>query len=184
MITCLLFDLDGTLFDSTAANVAAYAAAFKDVGVTFDATAYKRLFGLRFDEMMAAIAPDMDAATRQKIKPLKAGYYEANFDLVRQNTGLLALLRSCRAHYKTALVTTAARRNVTSLLRHFAVEETLFDVIITGDEVTHGKPDPECYLAAIKALGVPAEQCCVFEDSDIGITAARAAGADVIRVQL
>src|SRR5690606_2540863 len=52
-----------------------------------------------------------------------------------------------------------------------------FDVVIAGDEVTRAKPDPEAYLRAAEALGVPIERCMAFEDSPKGLRAAFASGA-------
>jgi sugar-phosphatase len=57
-----------------------------------------------------------------------------------------------------------------------------FDVIVTADDVTQGKPDPEVYELAAARLGIPAEACLVFEDSLVGIVAARRAGMRAIGV--
>lgn len=184
MITTLLFDLDGTLFDSTTANAKAYGLAFRAAGVPFEEQTYRAQFGLRFQEMMDSIAPDTSPEVREKIRSLKATYYRENIALVKPNYGLIALLRTTRAHHKTGLVTTASRGNVRNLLSHFSIESELFDTIITGDEVTRGKPDPECYTLAINKLGVLPKDCCIFEDSDVGVAAATKAGAQVIRIVL
>jgi beta-phosphoglucomutase len=184
MTNYFLFDLDGTLFDTTEANIAAYSQAFQQVGLVFDETHYRQLFGLRFLEMMQQLAPEVDEATRNKVKALKSRFYKDNLDLVRPNHGLLALLQTISEDYKTALVTTASRSNVENLLTHFNVPQPLFDVIITGEDVAHGKPHPECYQLAADALQANPAECIVFEDSDIGVAAATAAGIKVIRINL
>lgn len=182
MITCLIFDLDGTLCDSMKANIKAYSLAFREVGLNFDVARYKKLFGQRFPEMMNSLAPEASEKTRMRIKTLKAEFYRDNLGLVKLNSNLYELIKSTPGKYQTALVTTASKLNVKNLLRHFKIRATLFDVIIVGEEVSNGKPDPECYLKAIKALGVEASSCLVFEDSEVGIEAAKRAGANVIRV--
>jgi len=184
MITALLFDLDGTLFDSSEANVTSYSQAFSEAGVTFDADAYKANFGLRFGEMMDLIAPSSTPKQRLQIKDLKTRFYAANIGLVKPNDPLLNFLRSAKDHYRAALVTTASKNNVTNLLDHFLGKEQLFDVIITGEDVKLGKPDPECYTLAIRALGVSADGCLVFEDTKVGVEAARRAGTQVIKVSM
>jgi beta-phosphoglucomutase len=184
MLTCLITDLDGTVFDSREANVAAYAQAFADAGFEFDATAYHHNFGLRFPEMITALAPEAGEDVKRLIREKKADYYQKNLSMVRPNQALLSLLQSCAGTHKLALVTTASRVNVQNLLNHFSVPEDLFQIIITGEDVQNSKPDPECYTKAIASLGVSADTCCVFEDSQIGIAAAEAAGAHVIRVML
>lgn len=184
MISALLFDLDGTLFDSSEANIAAYTQAFREVGIDFDKSSYTKLFGLRFQEMMDAIAPDSDEQTRKRIKDLKSEYYQHNLQLVRPNMGLLALLQSCSGKFQTALVTTASRKNVMNLLAHFSISSDLFDCIVAGEDVQKGKPDPECYISAARMLQVQPDECCVFEDSDLGVTAAKAAGSHFVKVSL
>jgi HAD superfamily hydrolase (TIGR01509 family) len=82
---------------------------------------------------------------------------------------------------RTALVTTASSLSVSALLHHFALEQ-VFDVVVAGDDVTRHKPDPEAYRLAITRLGVPAEECLAFEDSDGGIAGAAAAGVAAVRI--
>lgn len=182
MVSCYIFDLDGTLFDTSEANVAAYSQAFKAVNLQFNADGYRQIFGLRFEEMMETLAPHTDPATRQQIKDYKAKFYQQNLDLVLPNHGLLSLLEGAQNKYKTALVTTARRQNVENLLAHFQVSADLFNLIITGEEVKHGKPDPECYNTAIARLGVKPHDCIIFEDSTVGIAAGQAAGCHVIKI--
>lgn len=186
MISCLIFDLDGTLVDSSAANVKSYSQVFSDVGLEFPAEKYRSSFGLRFPEMMDHIAPGSDAEQRAKIKTLKAKYYVENINLVRLNDSLLELIKDVKAKssHKTALVTTASRQNVDNLLSHFSINKDLFNVIIVGEDVVNGKPEPECYIKAIEFLKVKPEECIVFEDSQVGHEAAIKAGAKVVKVNI
>ena len=184
MLEALIFDLDGTLFDSSEANVVAYKLAFAAANVDFDEHAYRSNFGLRYAEMMDHIAPAASSQQRDTIKAAKAGFYQDNLELVTKNDGLLALLQTVHGSLKTALVTTAAKPNVDNLLNHFAVDPALFDVIVYGHEVTNGKPDPEGYKLAMKRLEVEPSAVCIFEDSAVGLEAARASGAHVVQVHL
>jgi HAD superfamily hydrolase (TIGR01509 family) len=59
-----------------------------------------------------------------------------------------------------------------------------FDLVITGDDVQKHKPDPEAYRLAATRLGLTPEQCLVFEDSDIGMAAGLAFGAQVLRISM
>ena len=134
--------------------------------------------------MMDAVAPGTDKATLERIKIIKAQNYQKNLNLVRSNSALISLIKSCKGRYKTALVTTASKQNVTNLLAFFSIDESLFDVIIRGEDVRRGKPDPECYIKAVKELGVKPKECCIFEDSQPGIEAAQRSGAQVIKVSI
>jgi len=184
MISCILTDLDGTLIDSSAANVAAYAQAFQEVGLSFDADLYLHQFGLRYPEMMRIIAPGATPQQSAQIKELKAAYYKNHMSLIRLNTGLIALLGAMAGAYKIALVTTASRVNVENLLEFFSLKKGLFDTVIAGEDVHVGKPHPECYQTAMQRLNKKPDECCIFEDSDVGIEAATRSGAKVIRVKL
>lgn len=183
MISALLFDIDGTLFDTNEANVAAYRATFKQLGLHFSASKYRQAFGLRFPEMMKQLSPDADAQTLARVKATKANYYKDHMHLVRPNSGLLALATSAK-QYRRALVTTGSHKNIMLLLQHFKVDLRQFEFVITGEDVKHGKPNPECYQIAIKRFKVKPSECLVFEDSDHGVQAAQAAGTQVVRVML
>jgi HAD superfamily hydrolase (TIGR01509 family) len=184
MIKALLFDLDGTLFDSSEANVTAYSEAFKVAGLPFNEAGYRRSFGLRYKEIMEAIAPEATEAQRALIKTQKAKFYKERLGAVRRNEGLLALALDSGQAFKTALVTTASRENVDNLLAYFKIPRDAFSVTVVGEEVDKGKPDPEAYLTAMKKLNVQPQECCIFEDSAVGVAAGEAAGAMVIRVVL
>lgn len=79
-----------------------------------------------------------------------------------------------------ALVTSSYRE----LSEPFAAVAGCFDVVVSGDTVTHAKPDPEPYLAAAELLGVPIERCVAVEDSRAGITSALASGARTVGVEV
>jgi HAD superfamily hydrolase (TIGR01509 family) len=79
-----------------------------------------------------------------------------------------------------ALVTMSYQRFVEPILA--GLPSGVFDVVVTGDKVAHGKPHPEPYLTAADLLGVPPEQCLAIEDSEPGTTSAAAAGCTVLVV--
>ena len=82
---------------------------------------------------------------------------------------------------QTVLVTTASGESVGAILRQFDLGRA-FDLVVTGDEVTRHKPDPEAYLLALARLQLEPAKCLAFEDSDVGVASARAAGIPVVRV--
>lgn len=96
--------------------------------------------------------------------------------------GVLDFIKTLRAHgIKTGLVTSSERFKINraSALLHL---ESLFDTFVTADDISIGKPDPECYLLGAKRLDSKPAGCIVFEDSLAGITAGTAAGMRVIGV--
>jgi len=179
----LLFDLDGTLADTATVNAMAYAAALAEVGVQVDLGHLIQIAsGRNWRQflppllLISGIAADPAAiADRKKI------FYADMIKHVEINTALIMLLTASRPLHKTALVTTASGSNVKAILDYHGLAG-LFDIIVTGDDVTRHKPDPEAYLLACRVLNLLPAHCIAFEDSDIGVASAEAAGVAVIRV--
>ena len=83
---------------------------------------------------------------------------------------------------KIALVTTASKKNTFEILNYTKKLE-LFDIILTSDDIKNPKPDPEGFLKAIEKSNVDSRESVIFEDSDIGIEAAKKTNATVFRVE-
>lgn len=180
-IQALIFDLDDTLLMTRQANVLAYEKAFKSLGYEFGAAEYERNFGLRLDAMLKAMGVELSVEELSELKGLKAKHYRELVEHVVPNQPIVGLLLHLTPHYKTALATTASRVNAEFLIDHFKLKPA-FDVVVYGEDVKHGKPNPECYLVAMERLGVEPGKVLVFEDSDSGVEAAKAAGAQYIKV--
>lgn len=184
-VAALLFDLDGTLADTAAANHAAYAQALAEVGVlvepaAFQEAAHGRNWRQFLPELLRGAGVEADPAA---VARRKQELYPEAVRGVRLNAPLLALAAAVRGPMRTALVTTASGANARALLERHALT-LLFDVVITGDEVERHKPAPDAYLLAAARLGVTPGECLAFEDSDIGVASAEAAGVPVVRVVL
>lgn len=83
---------------------------------------------------------------------------------------------------KVSVASGGQRAEVEASLRYIGVFE-LFPVIVAGNEVARGKPDPEILLRCAERMGVAASDCLVIEDGELGIEAARRAGMDWVRVE-
>lgn len=176
LLDAILFDMDGTLLTSIAAVERAWTAWAARVGVPADAVlAY--MHGRRGIDTVIHFAPagaDVEA---------EAAWVEAfemeDVDGIRQIPGVKGFLEALPPE-RWAVVTSAtgalARRRIQ------AAGLPLPGVLVSSDDVRQGKPDPEGYRLAAKRLGVRIERCVVFEDTDTGLAAGRAAGASVIRV--
>ena len=184
-IKAFITDFDGTLAFTYAANLGAYQRAIDVVTdgkyhLTNDD--YKKCFGYRFDQFMDAINIT-DKDIRARIKEKKAEYYSIYASSVTINRDLLSTLKFAKFNYiKIALATTARRVNVMSVLNANDIDEDFFDLILAGEDVTKGKPDPEVYIKAMNILNVSPNETIIFEDSDIGIAAAVNAGCNYIKV--
>jgi beta-phosphoglucomutase len=83
---------------------------------------------------------------------------------------------------KKAVVSSGDKRYVQRILRLTGLENS-FDVVVTGNDVARGKPDPQCYLLGARKLEVTPSNCLVLEDAYAGIKAALAAGMKVIGIE-
>ena len=104
--------------------------------------------------------------------------YRRNLDKAGKNRHLFQMISRMRGCYYTAVVTTASRKNAGEILEHFMCG-SLFDYLVTQEDVSKKKPDPEGFLKAMGYFGMDAGHTVIFEDSDAGIAAARATGASV-----
>jgi beta-phosphoglucomutase len=182
-IKAFLFDLDGTLADTAIVNSKAYAAALAEVGVHVEVMQFAKITsGKNWRQFL----PELLRSSGILVKPSviaerKSFLYAEMIGDVLINTPLIKLLKSFSPQTKSALVTTASRVNARAIMDFHGLR-CLFDVVVTGDDVTRHKPDPEAYLLAIERLNLSADECLAFEDSEIGIASACAAGISVVRV--
>jgi sugar-phosphatase len=171
----LVFDMDGTLIDSSVLISTLWRKWAERNGA--DPVAVVRASaGRRASEIVRMFAPEIDAGA--EVAQLFADAAEATDGLVA-TPGATALLRSLPAQ-SWAVVTSAERDLAERWFRHTGLP--LPAVMVTADDVTHGKPDPEGYLLASRRLGCRPDEMIVFEDSPAGLSAATAAGARAIAV--
>lgn len=176
MINAIITDFDGTLVDTFEANLRAYQKAFQTVGREITAEQYQKCFGLRFDRFMSRMGI-FDERITNNIRSLKAEYYPRYFEYLRPNFSLIELIRSFKAlGGKTAIASTARKENLMNAVNYLDVEDC-FNLIYTGEDVKNGKPSPEIYVKTMETLEVTPQETLIFEDSTVGIEAAKASGA-------
>ncbi|MEK6443101.1 HAD-IA family hydrolase [Pseudonocardia sp. T1-2H] len=171
-VRAVLFDMDGTLVNSDAAVERAWRTWAGEYGV--DPERVIRVgHGRPSWDTIREVCPDLDDAenARAGVRQLELQYTDLA-DVVA-TAGTHRLLATLTLPW--AIVTSADRRLTAARLGAAGI--TPPKVVITSEDVVRGKPDPDGYLQAAAALGVPPEACLVVEDADAGLAAARAAGA-------
>ena len=172
----IIVDMDGTLFDTKDVNFYAYRQALAEYGFGLDYRYYcSYCNGRHYSQFLPEITTD-DNEILSGIHAKKKELYSQFLDKARLNEGLVDILRALRGTYRIALVTTASKVNCTDILRHFQITE-LFDLVLTQDDISCPKPDPEGFLKAMSHFGATAEETIIFEDSDVGLKAAEQTGA-------
>lgn len=181
MIKAVITDFDGTLVDTFEANLKAYQYVFARMGLMLTEEKYRECFGLRFDRFME-IAGIGDESVANRIREMKRECYPDFFGYLRPNRALMKLISAFKTSGgKTAIASTASRKNLTSAVRYLHIEN-LFDLIYAGQDVKEGKPSPEIYVKAMAQLGVSPTDTLIFEDSEVGVLAAQRSGAHLIKI--
>ena len=171
----ILFDLDGVLVDSTSAVDREWREWAAKKGVDGDAI-MAIAHGVRTVEVIRRVAPHLDAAAEAAlIENHEAGDQRG----VTVMPGSIDLVRSI-PEGRWGVVTSGSRLLATNRLRFCGLPVP--EVLVTSDDVTHGKPDPEPYLKGAGRLGFSPADCLVIEDAPAGIESARAAGTTVIGI--
>jgi HAD superfamily hydrolase (TIGR01509 family) len=178
----VIFDMDGVLLDSGAHHRDAWHRLLVDLGLDPAPDFWRRTIGRPAEEAVAQLldrpVPPAEAA---RLARRKREHYTR---LARRGmlpvAGAPAFVGRLAAEgVPRAVATSASRHDVEALLTEIGVRH-YFEVIVTADDVRRGKPDPEVYLRAAAGLRRPPAACLVFEDSLVGVHAARTAGMRVI----
>jgi HAD superfamily hydrolase (TIGR01509 family) len=184
MIKAILFDLDGLMFDSEPHSLASWEAVLEERGITLDQPTIDSILGQRIDATARTLIdkyhlPD----TAQSLADAKTAYQITHLaGKVKPMPGLIELLDEIdRRGMPKAVASSGIRPYVEAVLRVNGLLDR-FSVIITGDQVAHGKPAPDVFLAAARALNVEPSDCLVLEDAPNGVQAAKAAGMMCIAV--
>lgn len=180
----ILLDFDGTLADTREANASAYVAALKEVGYELSKEDYlNRYFGMRCPEFLRDIG-FRDPEQIDRIRRRKIELYPTFFSTVRLNEPLWAFCRQFRrAGGRLWIVSTGQADNIRNAMRYLRLEQEV-DGVLTGDDVAHNKPEPDAFLKVMETEGCRPEETLIFEDSAVGIEAARRSGAPYVVVKL
>ena len=170
--SAILFDLDGVLLDSTRVVAEQYTRWALENGLD-PAEVMKVAHGVRTLEVVQRVAPHLDAVAETR----KIEDREAVADGIVAIPGAVALLNTI-PRGRWCVVTSGTRYLATTRMRRFGIPVP--DILVTADDVRHGKPDPEPYRKGAELLRANPGDCVVIEDAPAGICSAHAAGMKVI----
>jgi HAD superfamily hydrolase (TIGR01509 family) len=179
----VLWDMDGTLVDTEPYWIEVEFEIAARYGGSWSRQHALQLVGNDLIESGRYMREHMgiDVEPAQIVEELLDGVVERVERQVPWRPGAVELLAGLGdLDVPCALVTMSYRRFVAPILQ--ALPPGTFDVVVTGDAVSRGKPHPEPYLAAARQLGVPAGDCVAIEDSNTGARSAEAAGCTVLVV--
>lgn len=183
-IKAILWDLDGTIADTEELHFRAWRATMPHYGVDYTHEMFVGSFGRNNPEILAELIPDLTAAKIQEISDVKE---QAFRDLVSPASvsllpGVAEWLAVARAQgMPQAIGSSGPMANIAAVVAALAVGD-YFRALLSGFALPRGKPDPALFLNCAAALGVPAAECLVIEDSVHGVEAARRAGMACVAV--
>jgi beta-phosphoglucomutase-like phosphatase (HAD superfamily) len=180
-----IFDCDGTLADSMPLHQEAWIRALKAHGASFDFS--WELFMSRAGKTLELTVAELNAEFGLALDPLLvAAAQRAEYDTlalgVKPLGEVVAYARErARAGFPVSVASGGDAVTVRRTLHTIGVSD-LFGIVVTAEEVEHGKPAPDLFLLAAERMGVAPADCLVFEDSLLGITAAQRAGMGAVLV--
>ena len=196
MIRTILFDLDGTLVDTEPLHYAAFTEILRPEGVELSREEYfSRLIGYNDHDCVEVVLKenrkDAGAAHIETLIARKAASYQ---EIIRNRDvmypGAADFVRECAARFPLMIVTGTLRAEAEMILRRAGLRDLFID-IVAAEDVAHGKPEPEGFIAALGRLGfllrqrpaIGTAESLVIEDTSAGIEAARRAGMRVLALR-
>jgi HAD superfamily hydrolase (TIGR01509 family) len=177
-----LFDCDGTIADSMPLHYVAWSKALAEQGCEFSEDLFYAWGGMSVAEIIFTLnvqrglnMPVADVGKR------KEELYFENLPVLRAVPEVLEHIEASYGRIPLAVVSGSTRESVTASLRALHILDK-FDTLVCAGDYRKSKPDPEPFLIAARRLGIAPENCLVFEDADMGIQAATAAGMASVKV--
>jgi len=180
----IIFDCDGTLTDSMPVHFVAWSRTMRRYGIDFPVKRFYSLGGVPSDKIIRMLADEQDieidsdlAATEKETAFLEL------IDLLVPIEPVMEIVLSARGTMPIAVASGGFREIILRQLKQLGCEGW-FNAIVTAEDTPRHKPHPDVFLEAARRLGVAPEKCLVYEDADLGIQAATAAGMASVDVRM
>lgn len=180
----LIFDCDGTLADTMPAHYKAWTAMLGRFGIPFPEPRFYAMGGMPTASIIRVLAgeagvvvTDVDSLVLEKEQ-----LFLTHLEAVTPIQPVLAVAAAYRGKLPMAVASGGYRDTITRTLDRLGVRDW-FDAMVTAEDTARHKPEPDVFLEAAKRLNVEPARCVVFEDTDIGLEAARRAGIPGIDVR-
>lgn len=177
-----LFDCDGTIVDSMPLHYVAWKKALAEWNCTFEEELFYAWGGRPVRDIIASLN-DMHGLNMpvDAVAHRKEALYHDQLPQLQAIDEVVAHIEAQHGRIPLAVVSGSRRSSVVGSLSALSLLDK-FDTLVCAEDYKNGKPAPDAFLLAAKRLGVPPVSCLVFEDTDMGIEAATAAGMASVRV--
>lgn len=179
----VIFDMDGVLVDSADAHFRSWQLLMEENGRTVTRDQFAGTFGRQNRDIVPILFGNVSPQRLQELSQRKEQIYR---DLIRDCVPLVRGARELvvalhEAGARLAIGSSGPGENIQLVLQALKAAD-FFDAVISADQVTRGKPDPQVFELACKGLGLLPHRCVVVEDAPVGVTAAKSAGTKAIAV--
>lgn len=178
----LLFDFDGTIADTMGAHFESWNHALSLHNLKLTQEQHLAWAGRPTREIVRLLNElHLTNMTYEEISKAKEAHYMLSLDNVKEIVPVVDIIRHYRGRLPMAVVSGSRHKAVDISIQQLGLTG-YFDAVVCAEDYVHGKPNPDCFLKAASLLNVAPENCLVFEDGELGIQAARAAGMLCLRV--
>ncbi len=182
--SALIFDCDGTLTDSMPLHYQTWQIVMQQQGIEFTEKRFYELAGVPAEKVAKTVGDEngveLDCA---KISHNREIEFEKLCDRVVGIEPVISIARHFHRQKPLAVASGSVRRSVHTQLTSLGIIDW-FDAIVTAEDTVLHKPNPDVFLEAARRLNIDPTQCCVFEDSDLGLEAAKRAGMNAIDIRI
>ncbi|CAN5729408.1 HAD-IA family hydrolase [soil metagenome] len=177
-----IFDCDGTLADTMPLHFRAFARVVREAGGEFSEELFYQWGGRPTSRIVEDLNVTLGLSLNvQEAVELKEAYFVELIHEVEAIEPVVEIARKMHGQAVLAVTSGGYRRYVELTLEAIGIKK-LFGVIVCAEDYTHGKPHPEPFLETARRMGIPPEDCLVFEDSPAGLEAALDAGMEYVYV--
>jgi beta-phosphoglucomutase-like phosphatase (HAD superfamily) len=179
-----LFDFDGTVADTMPLHLKAWNEALGVYGLTLSIEQHQQWAGRPTRQILAMLSQihGRDLPYDEFAVAKESSYFK-DISTIQGIVPVVDIVRASFGKLPMAVVSGSRRKPIQATMQHLGLAQ-YFSEIVSSEDYVNGKPAPDCFLIAATRLGVPPEDCLVFEDATLGIDAARAAGMSCLRVSM
>lgn len=180
----VIFDMDGTLIESTQADYLAWQKTFADFGRALSFADYQPLLGIKSADVIKRVLGVVDEDEVKECLATKLKYFREIVSVtpIQPVPGAEKLLQQVKEMPVKMALATSSRSEKMKLVMTSLNFINYFDELVTGEEVVRSKPAPDIFILAAKKLGLDVSECVVIEDAVNGVKAAKAANMKCIAI--
>jgi beta-phosphoglucomutase-like phosphatase (HAD superfamily) len=181
----LIFDCDGTLADTMPAHYQAWQEVLEPMGMKFPLERFYAMGGMPTDKIVVFLANEAEKPVDVDALVLaKSEAFVRKMSEIRPIEKVVEIARRGRGRQQPMAVASGGTRPMVEMTLAKIGVLDWFSVVVTAEDTVRHKPEPDVFLEAARRLGVPAAECIVYEDTDLGLEAARRAGMRGVDIRL